>query len=55
MKQQPARVNYFFKDAYRELGNTIRNTFSHCGNKISGAWGSFKDALSDLFEDMGRQ
>lgn len=53
MKQQPARVNYFFKDAYRELGRTIRNTFSRCGDKISDAWISFKHAFSDLFEDIG--
>lgn len=52
MKKQPARLNYYFKDAYKELGNTISNTFSRCGDKISDAWDSFKDSFSDLWEDI---
>ena len=52
MKKQPAKVNYFFKDAYKEIWATITSTFPKCGDVISDAWDSFKDAAEELWENV---
>lgn len=52
MKKQPAQVNYFFKDAYKEIWATIASTFSKCGEVIEDAWDSFTDAAGELWENV---
>ena len=49
MEKQPAKVYYFFGDAYREIGATIKGTFSKCGNVIGDAWSAFCDSASEMF------
>ena len=60
MKEQPAKVNYFFKGAYVELGRTISMSFTKLGNNISSAasdvslnwvlfWNEFVITLGGVF------
>lgn len=52
MKKQPAKINYFFKDAYSEFWATVKNTFSQCGTRIESAWDGVKDSFGDLWENI---
>ena len=59
MLKQPARVNYFFSDAYSDLGYTIKDTFSKLGEKISDNaskiaddWGNIIDHISDIADEF---
>ena len=38
MKKQPAKINYFFKDGYVELWETVKDTFLNLGEDIVEAW-----------------
>ena len=35
MEKQPAKINYFFGKCYRDLGNTIKNTFRNLGRSLA--------------------
>lgn len=50
MEKQPAYIGYVFKDAYTELGNTIKTTFAMCGETIVDSWDSLCDNFSDIFD-----
>ncbi len=52
MKKQPAHINYFFRDAYGEFWDTITNTFSQCGERISDSWYDLTDAWGELWENI---
>ena len=52
MKRQPARINYFFRDAYSEFWGTITNTFSQCGDRIGDAWEKLADSFGALWENI---
>lgn len=49
MEKQPAKINYFFKDGYKEFGRTIAATFVRCGNVISRCWSSVRNSFSELW------
>ena len=53
MKKQPARINYFFKDAYVEVWDTIKNLFVQCGKKIADCWDNVADSFEDLKDNIG--
>ncbi|MBQ8295337.1 MAG: hypothetical protein IJX87_02755 [Clostridia bacterium] len=48
MEKQPAYTNYFFKGGYVELGRTLANAFTRCGEDIADSWGLLCDAFFDL-------
>lgn len=52
MKKQPAKINYFFKDAYSEFWATITNTFSQCGERIGDSWDGVTDSFGDLWKNI---
>lgn len=52
MEKQPAKVNYFFGDVYRECGHVISSTFSKWRDRISDYWYKFKDSFFDLKDDL---
>lgn len=48
MKSQPARVNYFFGDVYRESGAVIGNVFEKWVDRIGDYWEKFVDSFIGL-------
>ena len=52
MEKQPAKINYYFKDAYSEIWSTITSAFSKCGEVISDAFDEFRDAAGEMWDDF---
>lgn len=52
MQKQPAVVNYFFGDVYRECGRTITSVFYKWKDRIVDYWELFCDSWSDLWDDI---
>lgn len=50
MEQQPAKINYFFKDGYIEFGKMLVATFRQCGQLIADCWDSVKDNFSEFMD-----
>lgn len=60
MKKQPAKINYFFKKAYTDLGHTIADSFSKLGeqisdnwDRVSDDWDNLRDHAGDIFDNFG--
>lgn len=53
MKRQPAQINYFFGDVYRECGSVIRNVFEKWVDRIGDYWENFVDNFLELKESIG--
>ena len=51
MQKQPAEINYFFKDGYKEFGKTFAATFRRCGSVIADSWEAVCDYFGDLWEN----
>ncbi len=52
MKKQPAKINYFFKGGYIELGNIIKSTFINLGSDISDAWEWLAEGFVDFWSSF---
>ena len=57
MKNQPAKVNYFFGEAYVEIWDVICTAMSECGRKLASMWelvaSSFLVLWADILELWG--
>lgn len=53
MKRQPAKVNYFFGDVYRECGAVIKNVFEKWLERIGDYWENFVDQFLELKDSIG--
>ena len=51
MQKQPAEINYFFKDGYKEFGKTFLATFRRCGTVIADCWDSVCCHFGELGEN----
>lgn len=49
MEKQPAKINYFFGQCYRDLGDTIGNTFANIGDSVRNC----AEHIGDAGEDGG--
>lgn len=47
---QPARINYFFKDGYVDLWNTIKGSFENFGDDLSDSWDEVVDNAEDFWD-----
>ncbi len=48
MKTQPAQVNYFFGDVYKECGAVIKNVFEKWLDRMGDYWEKFVDNAGEL-------
>ncbi len=52
MELQPAQINYFFKDGYIDFKNTVKTTFTTCGDVIADSWEVLVDYTSEAFSSI---
>lgn len=52
MLKQPAKINYFFKEAFIEFWAVIVNTYKQCVDRIEDAWYDVEDAFEDFWDDV---